>query len=421
LKLAHFASLVVATSLDHAAAQSACPACNACNVQPIVKTGSVGPLPPGSNYPPVPVERFDSSLGTLTGVQYSVWIQTSNRRVGLENNDPNVGCPATSNYPAYWQWIEAVATDPADSSVIAQVHAADTYVEGGFPAVTHFDGCVDFGVCHEEPTGTHECCPGCPVPMGSGPDGGSCAPGETMPQGSGYHHVFADQQFTFATSCVTHGISIFEGLPGTFVNIPIQAASLQALSGPGGNISMFWTSLLSVRVAITYTYCPSGAVGSCPICFGDNTASLACPCSNPGIAGHGCNNSMSTGGAILHASGTTNPDTVVLTSSNQLASTLSVFVQGESLLDQPAPFGDGLRCVGAPTVRLYVMNASNGSVSAPSAGDESITDRSASLGAPIAPGSTRVYQVAYRDPNFTFCPEPQGGTWNVSSGVSIVW
>ena len=82
-----------------------------------------------------------------------------------------------------------------------------------------------------------------------------------------------------------------------------------------------------------------------------------------------------------------------------------------------AEFIDG----GGPTVRLYAVNASNGSVSAPSPGDPSITARCASLGVPIAPGSTRAYQVAYRDPNFTFCPEPQGGTWNLSSGLTITW
>jgi hypothetical protein len=295
-------------------------------------------------------------------------------------------------------------------------------VEASVPAVLAYDGCTDFGVCTNEPVGDVEGCPGCPTPLGVGRDGGACAPEVTTPQGSGYHHQFPDLVYAFTTDCVTGNLAPFVGSPGSTVSVPISAIAFEN-SGVEtcGNVVKQWSSRVSVKVSITYTYCPNGSLGACPICFGDSSGSRVCPCSNTGIAGHGCNNSASTGGAILHASGTSNPDTVVLTSSNQLASTLSVFMQGESLLNQPAPFGDGLRCVGAPTVRLYVMNASNGSVSAPGAGDQSITDRSASLGAPIAPGSTRVYQVAYRDPNVTFCPEPQGGTWNVSSGVVITW
>ncbi len=42
-----------------------------------------------------------------------------------------------------------------------------------------------------------------------------------------------------------------------------------------------------------------------PFCFGDGTQSLACPCGNTGIAGHGCDNSSATGGALLTSSGAT--------------------------------------------------------------------------------------------------------------------
>jgi hypothetical protein len=70
---------------------------------------------------------------------------------------------------------------------------------------------------------------------------------------------------------------------------------------------------------------------------------------------------------------------------------------------------------------LYVKNASGGIVSAPGAGDPSITARSAALGDPIAPGSAREYQVYYRDPNLAFCPAPQGNSWNVSQAVGITW
>jgi hypothetical protein len=135
----------------------------------------------------------------------------------------------------------------------------------------------------------------------------------------------------------------------------------------------------------------------------------------------GCQNSAGTGGAGLAATGTTHPDTIVLTSSGELASVLSIFLQGKTDVLPGVPFGDGLRCVGGALKRLYVKHASGGIVSAPAPGDPSISARSAQLGDTITPGSTRSYQVYYRDPSLTFCPAPAGNTWNVSSATRISW
>jgi hypothetical protein len=156
-------------------------------------------------------------------------------------------------------------------------------------------------------------------------------------------------------------------------------------------------------------------------CFGDGSLPVACPCGNSGASGHGCNNSAATGGALLTAAGTVQPDTVVLTSSYELPSALSIFLQGNALLPQPVPFGDGLRCIGGTLKRLYTKHAVAGVVSAPAAGDPSITTQSANLGDPIAHGTMREYLVYYRDPSLTFCPSPQGSTFNASQSISITW
>jgi len=139
--------------------------------------------------------------------------------------------------------------------------------------------------------------------------------------------------------------------------------------------------------------------------------------------GRGCDNSANTGGALLSSAGTTNPDTLVLTSSGELATVLSIFLQGDVSLATPVLFGDGVRCVGGNLKRLYAANAVGGVISAPQPGDPSITTQSTSLGDPIAPGSgaVRYYQTYYRDPDLAFCPAPPGDSWNVSSGVSITW
>ncbi len=165
---------------------------------------------------------------------------------------------------------------------------------------------------------------------------------------------------------------------------------------------------------------PGDVLPGQPFCYGDGSV-RQCPCANLGDGGAGCANSQSTAGALLTSSGNTSPDTVVLTSSRELPSALSVFLQGDAQNANAFLFGDGLRCVSGSLKRLYSKNASSGVVSAPTAGDLSITAQSAAKGDVIPSGSTRYYQVYYRDPDPTFCPPPSGDFFNVSNGVIIVW
>jgi hypothetical protein len=100
---------------------------------------------------------------------------------------------------------------------------------------------------------------------------------------------------------------------------------------------------------------------------------------------------------------------------------LGIFMQGTTTNNNGIKSGDGLRCVAGSLKRLYAKAASGGVCSAPGGGDPSITARSAALGSPITPGTTRYYQVYYRDPSAVFCPAPSGNTWNLSSAVQIAW
>jgi len=158
-------------------------------------------------------------------------------------------------------------------------------------------------------------------------------------------------------------------------------------------------------------------------CAGDGSLATACPCGNTGAPGRGCENSAATGGALLAASGPTSPDGVVLTSSGELPVSTTIFLQGNAPIVSGVVFGDGVRCVGGTLKRLFVKIASGGTAVAPDfgSGDPTIGARSAFLGDPIAPGSTRWYQAYYRDANLGFCPAPPGNSWNVSSGVAIAW
>jgi hypothetical protein len=156
-----------------------------------------------------------------------------------------------------------------------------------------------------------------------------------------------------------------------------------------------------------------------PLCFGDSSAA-ACPCSNAGGPARGCQNSAGTGGATLFATGTADPDTVVLHSFGELPNSLSIFLQGNASIP-PVAYGDGLRCAGGTLRRLYTKAASGGEAIAPAPGDPSITVRSAQVGVPIPPDGRRYYQVYYRDANPGFCAAPQGSTFNISSAVRIAW
>ncbi len=155
-------------------------------------------------------------------------------------------------------------------------------------------------------------------------------------------------------------------------------------------------------------------------CYGDATSATACPCGNTGLPFRGCDNSSATGGAVAYSTGTLNPDTLVITSAGERSTALSVFFQGTAT-QAPALYGDGLRCIGGTLTRIAAKNAVNGQVGSPGIGEQAIRDRSAALGDVILPGETRFYQVAYRDPEPTFCATPTGSTFNASSGLIVVW
>jgi hypothetical protein len=125
--------------------------------------------------------------------------------------------------------------------------------------------------------------------------------------------------------------------------------------------------------------------------------------------------------ALLASSGTASPDSVVLTVSGVLPTSLCVFIQSSVRSANGIVFGDGVRCATGSLLRLYVKSAAAGVSSAPAPGDPSITARSAALGDPLAPGSTRFYQTYYRDGNPAFCPNPPGSSFNVSNGQVVLW
>ncbi len=170
-----------------------------------------------------------------------------------------------------------------------------------------------------------------------------------------------------------------------------------------------------------FVHSRTGTTAPYSFCFGD-FAAADCPCGNFGATGRGCENSAGLGGALLTVAGTASisSDTVVFTSSFELATATSIVLQGNASIP-PQAYGDGARCAGGSLLRLYVKSAAGGVVTAPQGSDPSVSARSAALGDTLTIGATRYYQVDYRDPSTVFCPAPPGGLQNISNAIAVVW
>ena len=161
------------------------------------------------------------------------------------------------------------------------------------------------------------------------------------------------------------------------------------------------------------------------LCDPGSGSVIACPCANPPSgSGRGCENSASTGGAILAASGVAylSQDTLVFTTSAERPTATSIVLQGNALLASGVVHGQGVRCAGGTIKRMYTKIASGGSITAPDfgAGDPSVSTRSAALGNAIQPGQSRWYLVYYRDP-IVLGGCPPVSTFNATQTGAVVW
>jgi len=168
------------------------------------------------------------------------------------------------------------------------------------------------------------------------------------------------------------------------------------------------------------------ALGASPMhsmCSPGRNGVNGCPCGNPPSGmGRGCDNSAFTGGARLAASGAASlaADTLVFQSSGERATASSLLLQGTPVNPAGALYGQTRRCVAGSLKRLFVKSASGGSITAPGAGDPTISARSAALADPISAGQSRFYLVFYRDPTVLGgCPA--ASTFNATQGGRVTW
>ncbi len=170
---------------------------------------------------------------------------------------------------------------------------------------------------------------------------------------------------------------------------------------------------------------PSAAPGG-PIALVCNPGAggiISCPCANPALGpGQGCDNSSSTGGAMLTAAGNAalSSDTVVINAIGEKPTATSILLQGDNLNATGTVFGQGIRCVAGSLKRLYVKNAVGGAVTMPGAGDPTITARATALGDTLAGGSVRYYGIYYRDP-IVLGGCAASSTFNITNQASVTW
>ncbi|HEV8111211.1 MAG TPA: calcium-binding protein [Planctomycetota bacterium] len=160
-------------------------------------------------------------------------------------------------------------------------------------------------------------------------------------------------------------------------------------------------------------------------CWPGVSGVVACPCSNPPSGpNRGCDNSSATGGASLSASGNAylSIDSVVFTTSGERPTALSVLMQGSASLASGLLYGQGVRCAGGSTKRLFVKTAVGGSITAPNfvVGDSTVSARSAAKGDVIQPGQSRWYLVYYRDP-IVLGGCSASSTFNATQTGQVTW
>jgi hypothetical protein len=218
---------------------------------------------------------------------------------------------------------------------------------------------------------------------------------DSVPVASGNFHGAA---YAFAGS----------GASWVFQQKLVQASSnsSQDYSGHYGDVDADIAVIGHTRM---YVFDLSGTFPS--FCDASDGAQASCPCANPGDSGSGCELPQATGGvrldvlsqrflpqnrATLHGTGF------------PPASTPVIAVRAAALDPaRPVVFGDGLRCVGVPLVRLATAIATAGS-------STTAISHSAMAGA-----GTFFYQLWFRNSPITYC-DP-AAEFSLSSGRSMTW
>jgi hypothetical protein len=157
-------------------------------------------------------------------------------------------------------------------------------------------------------------------------------------------------------------------------------------------------------------YLGSGAPTFPSFCDASDGSLAGCPCGNPGNPDSGCDIAQGTGGVALSVidQQTTPQNRVTLEADGFPATTspTAIIIRSTNMTAGPVVFGDGLRCVGAPVVRIAATFASSGA------------STHAFGHSPAAGTGAFLYQGWFRNTPAMFCT-PQA--FNMSNGRILSW
>jgi hypothetical protein len=164
---------------------------------------------------------------------------------------------------------------------------------------------------------------------------------------------------------------------------------------------------VTFRPELTVTF-----ILSSTFCDGSDGSLASCPCANPGAADTGCDIQQGTGGVALvplaQETSPLNRATVTGTGFPPASTPTSIVIRAAGLdTGSPVVFGDGLRCVGVPLVRLAATFANAGT-----------STHTFGHGAMAGTG-TFYYQLWFRNTPIMFC-DP-AAAFNLSGGRTLDW
>ena len=304
-------------------------------------------------------------------------------------------------------WIESIPVQAATNEVVAGFNGAALSLPASVPAGTMLvlrnDGATAASV----------------VVSGARPWSGSVAPGAT-----------------FVVGCVVPGAYVVTNGQGGTANLVVDAGAWTSAQGlhQGGQQYRFATSAPgagagtgiarqlrfvdwsgnTTMVALPTLILPATDTGT-PYCFGDGSG-VACPCGNASSAGAaaGCLNSLGTAGTLRGAGLASIASDSFQLRGSAMANSSALYFQGTTQAGAGlgTVFGDGLRCAAGSVIRLGTKVNAAGQSTFPGAGDPSVSVRGA-----VPAGSTRTYQVWYRNAA-AFCAAE---TFNLTNGLSVAW
>ena len=146
-------------------------------------------------------------------------------------------------------------------------------------------------------------------------------------------------------------------------------------------------------------------------CDATDGSLVFCPCGNLGGPVSGCDVAQGTGGVSIlpvgQESSPTNRATLRGTGFPTTSFPAAVVIRSNALEPSPVVFGDGLRCIAVPLVRIGATLASGGT-SVQTVGHGT-----------MAGGGTFFYQLWVRNTPVMFC-DPTAA-FNLSNGRSVTW